>query len=116
MPEKKSLQSRYGKISVPERHVLCQTPSGFRMTAYWQERCLYMGQEQVFEEASACIERLTGTAVTAKQIERLCHCYGELAQGQHSQQADVLCPEDCVSTTRWLTGATVARYGAYQRR
>ena len=81
-------------MSVPEKHVLCQTPSGFRMTAYWQEQCLYMGQQQVFEEASECIEKLTGTAVTAKQIERLCHCYGELAQEQESQQADALRPED----------------------
>ena len=48
-------------MSVPEKHVLCQTPSGFRMTAYWQEQCLYMGQQQVFEEASECIEKLTGT-------------------------------------------------------
>lgn len=86
MSEKKSLQSRYGKISVPKRHVLCQTPEGFRMTAYWQEQCLYMGQEQVFSRASESIEKLTGTAVNAKQIERLCHCYGALAEQHQGEQ------------------------------
>lgn len=92
--EKKSLQSRYGQLSVPERHVLCQSPEGFRMTAYWQEQCLYMGQEQVFEEGSACIKRLTGSSVTAKQLERLCHCYGQLAEERQARQADTLRPED----------------------
>lgn len=94
MPEKKSLQSRYGKISVPKKHVLCSTPAGFRMTAYWQEKCLYMGQEQVFEQASQVVEGLTGSSVTAKQLERLCHYYGELAEAQQKKQADVLHPVD----------------------
>lgn len=64
------------------------------MTAYWQEQCLYMGQAQVFEEASQCIARLTGSSVTAKQLERLCHCYGQLAEEQQAQEADALRPKD----------------------
>ena len=91
---KKSLQSRYGKISVPKKHILCSTPSGFRMTAYWQEQCVYMGQQQVFEQASEVMERFTGTAVTAKQLERLCHCYGQLAEEHQEQQANELAAMD----------------------
>ena len=64
------------------------------MTAYWQEQCVYMGQERVFEQASEVIEKLTGTAVTAKQLERLCHCYGQLAEAQQVQQADALHTKD----------------------
>jgi hypothetical protein len=64
------------------------------MTAYWQEQCLYMGQEQVFEEASQCIARLTGNSVTAKQLERLCHCYGQLAEEQQGREADALRPRN----------------------
>lgn len=60
------------------------------MTAYWQECCLYMGQQEVFEEASQTIVRLTGTTVTAKQIERLCHSYGQLAQDKQAEQTDEL--------------------------
>ena len=33
-------QSRYSQLSLPHRHVLCQTPEGFSMTSYWQEQCL----------------------------------------------------------------------------
>lgn len=56
------------------------TPSGFRMTPYWQEQCTYMGQQNVFEEAEQVIEKLTGQHVDAKQIERLVHGYGELLE------------------------------------
>lgn len=64
------------------------------MTAYWQEQCLYMGQQEVFAQAAESILRLTGTQVTAKQIERLCHYYGELAQIKQQQQADELATKD----------------------
>ncbi|MGB3585826.1 MAG: hypothetical protein WBA23_04765 [Tunicatimonas sp.] len=64
------------------------------MTAYWQAQCVYMGQQQVFEQASEVIEKLMGTQVTAKQLERLCHCYGQLAGEWQAQQADALCRVD----------------------
>lgn len=94
MAEKKSLQSRFGTIEVPKSHILCSSVSGFKMTAYWQECCLYMGQQEVFEEASQSIGKLTGTTVTAKQIERLCHCYGQLAQDKQAAQHDELKAKD----------------------
>lgn len=64
------------------------------MTAYWQEQCVYMGQERVFEQASEVIEKLTATVVTAKQLERLCHCYGALAEERQVQQSDALAIPD----------------------
>lgn len=64
------------------------------MTAYWQDQCLYMGQQQVFAEASESIVSLTDTQVTAKQIERLCHYYGQLAQSKQQQEADQLAAKD----------------------
>jgi len=36
-----------------------------------------MGQEMVFEDASQAIEKLTLVEVQAKQIERVCHYYGQ---------------------------------------
>ena len=53
-----------------------------------------MGQEQVFEQASQVLEELTGSSVTAKQLERLCHYYGELAEAQQKKQADAFYPVD----------------------
>ena len=44
-----------------------------------------MGQQNVFEEAGQMIEKLTGQQVTAKQIERLVHSYGDLL-GQRQEK------------------------------
>ena len=50
---------------------------GFQISPYLQERICYVGQEAVFEEASTMLWELLGVAVSAKQIERLCHYFGE---------------------------------------
>lgn len=41
------------------------------------ELMCYIGQQSVYEEASDNMKRLTGTEVSAKQIERVCHYYGQ---------------------------------------
>jgi hypothetical protein len=60
------------------------------MTPYWQEQCIYMGQQNVFEEAEQAIEKLTGQRVDAKQIERLVHSYGELLEQRQEVDEKVI--------------------------
>lgn len=84
--EKKTVQTRFGVIEIPKSHILCSTPLGFKMTPYWQEKCVYMGQQNVFEEAEQIINKLTGQNVGAKQIERLVHSYGGLLEQKQSQE------------------------------
>ncbi len=74
-----------GKITVPQRHLL-STGGRFKISIYVQELGCYMGQIDVFDEASATLEKLTGILLSDKQIERLCHYYGE-------QQEDVALSE-----------------------
>ncbi len=45
-----------------------------------QQQMCYMGQEKVFAQASECFMRLSGVSVTAKQIERVCHYYGQIIE------------------------------------
>jgi len=52
------------------------------MTPYWQEQCVYVGQQEVFEQGSATLQKLTNQSVTAKQIERMSHAYGQLTEDQ----------------------------------
>ncbi|MEM0941387.1 MAG: hypothetical protein AAGI25_16615, partial [Bacteroidota bacterium] len=47
-----------------------------------QEKCVYMGQQHVFEQGIETLKRLTGQSVCSKQIERMCHAYGELIEGE----------------------------------
>jgi hypothetical protein len=41
-----------------------------------------LGQGQVFEESSNLLKRLCGVCLSPKQIERLCHHYGEEVESQ----------------------------------
>ena len=47
------------------------------ISSYAQETLCYMGQHLVFKDAEEVINNLTGAGVNAKQIERICHHYGQ---------------------------------------
>ena len=94
--EKKTISCKFGKVEVPKTHVLCCTPLGFKMTPYWQDQCVYMGQQEVFEQGSKTLEKLTGHYVSAKQIERMSHAYGQLMEGKFAAvKADLISREGC---------------------
>ena len=57
------------------------------MSPYLQERVCFVGQKEVYQEASTTLDELVGVAVTAKQIERVCHHFGALLEdGQPQDQ------------------------------
>ena len=52
-------------------------------SSYAQETMCYMGQHLVFKDAEEVINTLTAANINAKQIERICHLYGQsLEQSQ----------------------------------
>lgn len=62
---------------VDKRWPIAQSGGNFGISANMQELLCYLGQERVFEDASRILKKLTGVDVNAKQIERVCHYYGE---------------------------------------
>lgn len=58
------------------------------ISSFAQETMCYIGQHLVFKDAEGVINNLTGANVNAKQIERICHHYGNsLEQEQlHTMQ------------------------------
>lgn len=66
-----------GNVCFPKSHPLATVPGGFKISPYLQEHLCRAGTKMTFEEASEEITQLMGVAVNAKQIERLCHHYGE---------------------------------------
>jgi hypothetical protein len=67
-------------MEVNKTHRYCHTPYGFRMSPYLQETVVFSGQNHVFEDASEQLAKLSGVEVTAKQVERLTHAYGQLLE------------------------------------
>lgn len=80
-------------MQVNKKHLFCRTPYGFQMSQYMQDITLFMGQACVFEEGEKIIKRLTGAEVSAKQIERIIHAYGELLEAGQTKQEDELKPK-----------------------
>ncbi len=90
---KKKVHTKFGKVSVSAAHCLAPTgKQGFRMSPYYQELACLLGQALPFDEASTLAEQLLGQSLSDKQIERLCHYYGEaleeLADQEPVYQAD----------------------------
>ncbi len=72
---------------VPVTH--CLAPSGrqgFRLSPYFQEKALLVGQALPFDQASALIEELLGEPMSDKQIERVCHYYGQVLEAEKQQE------------------------------
>lgn len=63
-------------FSIP-KHALSKHPGGFGISPYFQEQLLYLGQEGTYQEASQITKRLLGLSVSAVQIYRLVHYYGQ---------------------------------------
>lgn len=77
-----------GKITVKKKHIIEeQRRKDFDISAFMQQQICFLGQEKVFATAAECFASITGVQINAKQIERVCHHYGELLE--HKQQAQI---------------------------
>lgn len=83
-------------MEVNKAHLYCRTPYGFQMSPYLQELVVFSGQNHVFEDASEQLARLAGVEVTAKQVERLTHAYGELIETDLGDQDNESLPKDAL--------------------
>lgn len=59
------------------------------ISSYAQETMCYVGQHLVFEDAEELINNFTGAAVNAKQIERVCHLYGQTIEDEDLHNIEV---------------------------
>ena len=90
--ERITILTSQGKIRFPKHHPLCTAPGGFKISPYLQGHLSRVGTKMIFEEASEEIEKLMGIEVNAKQIERLCHYYGDKLEQVDWREAY----DDCV--------------------
>ena len=74
--DKKTIRTKYGIVAAPRSHAFFHVGGGFRVSSYLQYLGCYLGQQEIFDEASRSLEMLTGQQLDPKQIERMCHHYG----------------------------------------
>lgn len=64
-----------GQFECSKTHPLVMG-DGFRQSSYLRELALFVGQQEVFDDASETLKRVGGIDLSDKTIERLCHHYG----------------------------------------
>ena len=69
--KKKTIDSKFGKVTVSKAHRFCHCPLGFLMSSYLQDLVAFTGQNHVYEDASEQLKKSNGLEISAKQIERV---------------------------------------------
>jgi len=64
------------------------------MSPFLQDLVVFTGQNCVFEDGSDQLQRLAGVEVSAKQIERLTHAYGELLSLKEAEEETPIAHQD----------------------
>jgi hypothetical protein len=72
-----SIKTTLGEIVVPKGHPMSSRPMGFHISPCLQEHMCRLGSKLVFSEASEEFWQFLEIDISDKQIERVCHCYGE---------------------------------------
>ena len=79
---KKKVATKFGEIEVPKTHALCPPKGSFAASPYLQELACFVGKDLPFEQAQEHLKKLGNIELGAKQIERICHRYGEALEIQ----------------------------------
>lgn len=69
-----------GSLEAPHTHVLHKSGGAFNISPFLQNHICFLGQQLVFADASETIQKLLGIKTDSKQIQRICHHYGELLE------------------------------------
>jgi hypothetical protein len=75
--DRMQLLTSVGEITMRKSHPLAVAPGGFKISPYLQQQMCRAGVKMTFEEGAEELNELLGIEVNAKQLERLCHHYGE---------------------------------------
>lgn len=82
--------------------MILESKGGFRISPLVQELACFVGQELVFAKGAEMLLKTAGINLPAKQIERVCHFYGEQIEQNLDQDIEKNLPPqiaDCKSPT-----------------
>ena len=91
--KKKTIDSKFGKVTVNKAHRFCHCPIGFQMNPYLQDLVAFTGQNHVYEDASEQLKKSNGLEISSKQIERITNAYGQIAESSCSELQENLLSE-----------------------
>ena len=79
------MTTRFGPIQVANSQVFSHHPNGFGISSYLQEKLVFLGQLEVYQQAATLADMLLGLPVGSSQIDRLTRFYGEAIANELDQ-------------------------------
>ena len=89
---KKKMITRYGQIQIANSEPFSHHPNGFGISPYLQEKIVFVGQSEVYEQAAELLRQLLGLSIHARQIYRLTTHYGATIEADLDQPVVVPTP------------------------
>lgn len=77
--------TRYGSIQIANDEPFSEHPNGFGISPYLQEKLVFLGQLDVYDQASQLTQKLLGLSVCTSQIYRLTTHYGAAIEADLDQ-------------------------------
>ena len=87
------MTTRFGQIQIANSQAFSHHPNGFGISPYLQEKLVFLGQFEVYQQAAALTETLLGLPVGASQLARLTRFYGGAIADDVDQTATPDAPE-----------------------
>ncbi len=79
------MTTRYGKIEICNNELFSVHPNGFGISPYLQEKLVFLGQMEVYQQGAEVVEKLLGLSVSVSQIYRLTTHYGQAIEADLEQ-------------------------------
>ncbi len=70
------MMTRYGQIQISNSEPFSKHPNGFGISPYLQEKLVFLGQLEVYDQAAQVAQTLLGLSIASSQIYRLTNYYG----------------------------------------
>lgn len=75
------MQTRFGQVTIAEKHPYSAAINGYRVSPYLQERIVYAGQSDVYGACNDMINKFLRIDINSMQVHRLTNTYGEMSVG-----------------------------------
>lgn len=79
------MTTRYGQVEIANSEPFSRHPNGFGLSPYLQEKLVFLGQLEVYQQAAAVADKLLGLSIHASQIYRLTNHYGAAIEADLNQ-------------------------------
>ncbi len=84
---------RYGEIEISNSHPFSEKVNGFKISPYMQDKMVFVGQNDCYQDGHQVLSNLLGVSVGAMQLYRVTDRYGSLLEQEKVFEVDAVEPD-----------------------